>query len=143
MYRTINNIYSIKVPDRSPTLGVALSTTGGLQAAIDSAKHGSKHEHNTSISIQHILYGKGETVYTLVVDYNTTREKVLKRWYSLLPLNILDLAVDIVECERSGYSTSTSKPNYCRADFFLRHKYTYVRLVTEIVYRYTAATGQR
>lgn len=96
------------VPPRNAVLELSLSTTGSLQAAIDSAKHGPRDLHGDILSLQYVLYGKGETVYTVVVDYEKDEYKILMRWYSLSTIRLYDL-ISTIDRDGSIYILKLDK----------------------------------
>ena len=81
-------------PPRHELLNVALGGSA-YQAAIDAGKHGTVRRDGGVISAQQILYGKRENIITVVVTPNSSRERLLKRWYSVKPLKLMDLILDI------------------------------------------------
>lgn len=91
----------MKVEPRNYPLTVALSTTRGLQAAIDAAKHGAQANIVSGIPVQRILYGRRETVSTIVVQHKTTRMAVIQAWYKILPLTLQSV---LMSCSKDvGY----------------------------------------
>lgn len=89
------SLWELSVPKRHEVLDIALNTTGSLQEAIDAAKHGAKTRSQGITSVQQILYGKSESIKTIVVTPDTTREEQLKRWFSVYPVKFSDLILSI------------------------------------------------
>lgn len=92
---------NLKVSERDESLSVALSVKERLQSALSSSKHGVSGEHGkgAALDVRTLLRGNSMNVSTVAIDYGTSKQLVLFKWYSMCTVLLREI---VQSMERRG-----------------------------------------